>query len=62
MPKDLFFLICKKIALFAIFYKTVYNFFILSPRDINVYAWLTRNKEEDGPGNQIELSYLSEEQ
>ena len=56
------FLICKKIALFAIFYWTVHNFFILSPRDINVYAWLTRNQEEDGPENQIELSYLSEEQ
>ena len=58
----LFFLICKKIALFAIFYWTVHNFFILSPRDINVYAWLTRNQEEGGPENQIELSYLSEEQ
>ena len=61
MPGPVF-LICKKNALFDFFYWTVHNFFIQSPRDTNLYAWLTRNQEEEGPENQIKLSYFSEEQ
>ena len=55
------FLIRKKNALFAFFYQTAHNFLLQCPIVIYVYAWLTRNQDQEGREIEMSLSYLGEE-